>query len=110
MKYTDSCRTGPKFGSCSIGVSGSRARSAEGFTTAPESRWAPATRPLSSTAIGTSPRRLGGGRVVGQQLAQADGAGQARRPAADEEHADVDALVLGRCGSATNSRTLTGGG
>ena len=39
---------------------------------------------------------LGGGRVVGQELAEADGPGEAGRPAADEEHADVDALVLGR--------------
>ena len=39
---------------------------------------------------------LGGGRVAGQELPKADGAGQAGGAAADEEHADVDALVLGR--------------
>ena len=38
---------------------------------------------------------LGGGRVGREQLAHADGAGQAGRPAADEEDADVDALVRG---------------
>ena len=39
---------------------------------------------------------LGGGRVVGQQLPEPDRPGQAGRAAADEEHAHVDALVLGR--------------
>ena len=39
---------------------------------------------------------LCGGRVVGQELAHADRSGEAGRPAADEEDADVDALVL--CG------------
>src|SRR4051812_11331450 len=32
-------------------------RSPRGFTTAPESRWAPGARPFSTTATGTSPRR-----------------------------------------------------
>ena len=38
---------------------------------------------------------LGGGRVGLEQLAHADRAGQAGRTAADEQDADVDALVLG---------------
>ncbi len=39
---------------------------------------------------------LGRGRIVGQQLPQADRAGESGGPGADEEHTDVDALVLGR--------------
>ena len=39
---------------------------------------------------------LGRGRVVRQELAEADRAGEPGGAAADEEDADVDALVLGR--------------
>src|SRR3954452_18496517 len=55
MKRTDSPSTCPECGQESS--SGSSSRIAEGFITPPESWWAPATLPFSSTATGTSPRR-----------------------------------------------------
>src|SRR5215204_2416244 len=53
MKYTVSLPTAPKCGQESS--SGNSARIALGFITPPESWWAPATRPFSITATGTSP-------------------------------------------------------
>jgi hypothetical protein len=40
-------------------------------------------------------QRLGERLVLGQQLGQPDRTGEARRPAADDHHADLDALLLG---------------
>ena len=69
-------------------------RSAVGFTTAPESRCEPGCLPFSSTATGTSPRRSGHVRRVLEQLAEPDRTREAGRAGADDQHADVDALVL----------------
>src|SRR5215204_661296 len=53
MKYTVSLPTAPKCGQESS--SGNSERIADGFITPPDSWWAPATRPFSITATGTSP-------------------------------------------------------
>src|SRR3954453_534860 len=53
MKYTVSPSTGPYDGHESSSPNSSRI--ADGFITAPDSWWAPATLPFSTTATGTSP-------------------------------------------------------
>ncbi len=70
-----------------------RLLSARGLSTAPERRCEPGCLPFSSSATGTSPSRSAVSGSCLDQLAEADRAGQARRAAADDQHADVDPLV-----------------
>ena len=49
-------------------------------------------------------------RRVLEQLPEADRAGEARRPGADDQDADLDPLVPGSLGAATNSPGSNGGG
>ncbi len=67
--------------------------SALGFTTAPERRCEPGCLPFSSTATGTSPSRSASSGLLLDQLAEPDRAGEAGRPGADDEDADLDPLV-----------------
>ncbi len=77
---------------------GNSSSSGAGCTTAPESWCAPTARPLSTSAIGTSPSRLGERRVALQQLRQPDRAGEPGGPAADDRDADLELLVGRRLG------------
>ena len=99
MKYTASRRDRRRSPAAPRAASpGRRSRSAAGFTTAPESRCAPATRPLSMHRDRRLAERLRRRRILGQELSEPDRAGDAGRAAADEQHADVDPLVLARLG------------
>src|ERR1700709_1548231 len=63
--------------------------------TAPESWWAPATLPFSTTATGTPPSALHHRGVAREQLQQPDRAREPGLAAADDRDADLDPLVLG---------------
>ncbi len=92
-------------------MSGNSSCSGPGRMTAPERLWPPQVFAFSMTATGTSPRRSERLRVVGQQLQQAVGAGEAGGAAADDRHADLDPLVLASSPRLTNSLgESTGGG
>ena len=97
-------------------VPGNSSSSGAGCTTAPESWCAPTARPLSTSAIGTSPSFSATAGSPSSSCAEADRAGQPGRPAADDRDADLELLVgrrLGRgddLGRRERRRVRSGGG
>ena len=86
------------------------ARSAPGRITAPDSRCDPACLPFSTTREGHVAEPLGDVGVLLEQLPEADRAREAGGPGADDEHADLDALVdrVGRLGDEPRRRRTRG--
>ena len=92
--YTCSLPTGPYVGMPSSPPWPSKRRSsAPGRITAPERRCDPACLPFSTTASGTSPSRSATSGCSSSNCPKRIAQREPRRPGADHEHADLDALV-----------------
>ncbi len=92
-KSTSSSWTSPSSGACRQS-SGKSSRSARGSTTAPERAWLPISLPFSSTAIDELDGLPAPALCAAISSAEVVGAGQARRPGADEEDVDLQRLAF----------------